>query len=59
MPEYCTCFRNIKYVKALMISLDACGKTTLLYNAKLQHQLTTIPTIGFNAEVIDLDRMSL
>ncbi|ETO18447.1 ADP-ribosylation factor, partial [Reticulomyxa filosa] len=36
--------------RALMIGLDASGKTTILYKLKLGETVTTIPTIGFNVE---------
>lgn len=36
--------------RALMIGLDASGRTTALYNMKLGEVVTTIPTIGFNVE---------
>ncbi|KAK0618853.1 ADP-ribosylation factor family-domain-containing protein [Immersiella caudata] len=37
-------------VRILMLGLDAAGKTTILYNLKMQRQVTTIPTVGFNVE---------
>lgn len=44
--------------RALMLALDASGRTTMLYKWKLGEVVTTIPTIGFNVETInyrDLD----
>lgn len=38
--------------RVLMISVDAGGKTTLLYRLKLGEIVTTIPTIGFNVESV-------
>lgn len=35
-----------------MVGLDAAGKTTILYKLKLDEKVTTIPTIGFNVEVV-------
>jgi len=35
-----------------MLGLDAAGKTTILYKVKLNEQVTTIPTIGFNVETV-------
>jgi GTPase SAR1 family protein len=32
--------------KIVMVGLDAAGKTTVLYQLKLQEVLMTIPTIG-------------
>jgi GTPase SAR1 family protein len=34
----------------LLIGTDAAGKTTILYQLKLNEVITTIPTIGFNVE---------
>jgi len=39
--------------RALMIGLDASGRTTALYRMKLGEVVTTIPTIGFNVETLD------
>jgi GTPase SAR1 family protein len=38
----------------LMVGLDAAGKTTILYKLQLGEVMTTIPTIGFNVEQVDL-----
>lgn len=35
-----------------MLGLDGSGKTTILYQLKLNEVVTTIPTIGFNVENI-------
>ena len=35
-----------------MLGLDAAGKTTILYKLKLNENVTTIPTIGFNVETV-------
>ncbi len=37
-----------------MIALDAAGKTTILYHLKLGEVITTIPTIGFNVETVQI-----
>lgn len=37
-----------------MIGLDEAGKTVILYRLKLQEVVTTIPTIGFNVESMDI-----
>jgi len=39
-------------VRILMIGLDDGGKTTILYKLKLGEVVNTIPTIGFNVEII-------
>lgn len=38
--------------RILVLGLDAAGKTTILYKLKLNENVTTIPTIGFNAEEV-------
>ncbi|XP_020896460.1 ADP-ribosylation factor 1 [Exaiptasia diaphana] len=40
-------------LRLLMVGLDAAGKTTILYHLKLDEAVNTIPTIGFNVEVIE------
>jgi small GTP-binding protein len=42
-----------------MISLDAAGKTTILYQLKLGEVVTTIPTIGFNVETVQVKGIDL
>ncbi|CAF0792657.1 unnamed protein product [Didymodactylos carnosus] len=41
-----------KEARILMLGLDAAGKTTILYKIKLNENLSTIPTIGFNVETV-------
>lgn len=41
-----------KEIRALMLGLDAAGKTTILYRLKLGNPVTTIPTVGFNVETV-------
>ena len=38
--------------KAILLGTDAVGKTKLLYKLKLNEDIQTIPTIGFNVETI-------
>ncbi|XP_013394266.1 ADP-ribosylation factor [Lingula anatina] len=38
--------------RILMLGLDAAGKTTILYKVKLNENVSTIPTIGFNVETV-------
>ncbi|XP_051774739.1 ADP-ribosylation factor 1-like isoform X2 [Erpetoichthys calabaricus] len=35
-----------------MLGLDAAGKTTILYKLRLKEIIPTIPTIGFNVEIV-------
>ena len=39
--------------RVLMVGLDSAGKTTILYQFKLDELVTTIPTIGFNVETLE------
>ncbi|XP_029473234.1 ADP-ribosylation factor-like protein 14 [Rhinatrema bivittatum] len=47
---------KIKQARILMLGLDAAGKSTLLYKFKFRESFTTIPTIGFNVEMIETDK---
>jgi len=42
-----------------MLSLDGAGKTTILYRLKLGKVVTTIPTIGFNVEIVKHENLSM
>lgn len=42
--------------RVLFLGLDAVGKTTMLYKLKLNETVSTIPTIGFNAETVQLTK---
>jgi ADP-ribosylation factor protein 1 len=42
-----------------MLGLDAAGKTTLLYRLKMGETVTTIPTIGFNVESLQIKNLHL
>ena len=39
--------------RILMLGLDAAGKTTILYKLKLNKNVSTIPTVGFNVETVN------
>ena len=45
-------------VRILMVGLDAAGKTTILYQLKINEPVTTIPTIGFNVETVEYKNIS-
>lgn len=47
-----------KDVRLLMVGLDAAGKTTILYKLKLGEIVTTIPTIGFNVETVQYQKVN-
>lgn len=41
-------------IRILMVGLDAAGKTTILYQLKLNEPISnTMPTIGFNVETVE------
>ncbi|KAL4433061.1 hypothetical protein ABPG77_006488 [Micractinium sp. CCAP 211/92] len=39
-------------MRAVMLGLDAAGKTTILYKLHIGEVLSTVPTIGFNVEKV-------
>lgn len=41
-----------------MLGLDAAGKTTVLYKIKLDENVNTIPTIGFNVETVQYKKVN-
>ena len=45
--------------RALMLGIDAGGKTTILYKLKLGEVVSTIPTIGFNVESLQYKKLKL
>ncbi|XP_004441757.1 PREDICTED: ADP-ribosylation factor-like protein 14 [Ceratotherium simum simum] len=45
-----------KQAQILLLGLDSAGKSTLLYKLKLAKDIVTIPTIGFNVEMIELEK---
>jgi len=52
----CVPFFGRKKYKILLNGLDAAGKTMLLYKLKLNENIHTIPTIGFNNEEIIINK---
>ena len=45
--------------KIAMLGLDAAGKTTILYKLKINENVTTIPTVGFNVEEITFHNLTM
>lgn len=44
---------GMKDARILMLGLDAAGKTTILYKLKLGEVIASVPTIGFNCEMVE------
>uniref|UniRef100_A0A4W4FIM2 ADP-ribosylation factor-like 14 n=1 Tax=Electrophorus electricus TaxID=8005 RepID=A0A4W4FIM2_ELEEL len=40
--------------RVLLLGLDGAGKSTVLFKLKYNESCQTVPTIGFNVEMIDL-----
>ena len=40
-----------------MLGLDAAGKTTILYKLKLGQVVSSVPTIGFNVENVEFEKV--
>ncbi|XP_006901405.1 PREDICTED: ADP-ribosylation factor-like protein 14-like [Elephantulus edwardii] len=47
---------KVKQVQILLLGLDSAGKSTLLYKLKFGQDIITMPTIGFNVEMIELEK---
>ncbi|KAK2493548.1 hypothetical protein MC885_020467 [Smutsia gigantea] len=45
-----------RQARILLLGLDAAGKSTLLYKLKLAKDFVTVPTIGFNVEMIEVEK---
>eukprot|EP00446_Apocalathium_sp_SHHI-4_P005802 CAMPEP_0177193364 /NCGR_PEP_ID=MMETSP0367-20130122/22401_1 /TAXON_ID=447022 ORGANISM="Scrippsiella hangoei-like, Strain SHHI-4" /NCGR_SAMPLE_ID=MMETSP0367 /ASSEMBLY_ACC=CAM_ASM_000362 /LENGTH=210 /DNA_ID=CAMNT_0018641241 /DNA_START=31 /DNA_END=661 /DNA_ORIENTATION=- len=52
------CIVGKREMRIIMVGLDAAGKTTILYKLKLGEVVTTIPTVGFNVEVVEYKNIS-
>jgi small GTP-binding protein len=52
MGNKLTSWFKTKEAKILLVGLDSAGKTTILYQLKLEDQVSTVPTIGFNVETV-------
>ena len=46
-----------KELRALMLGLDAAGKTTILYKLKLGEVVSSVPTNGFNVETVEFEKV--
>lgn len=45
-----------KQARILLLGLDAAGKSTVLYKFKFKEPFSTIPTVGFNVEMIQTEK---
>ncbi|XP_061072192.1 ADP-ribosylation factor-like protein 14 [Conger conger] len=43
-------------VRVLILGLDSAGKSTLLYKLKHNEAVLTVPTVGFNVEMVETER---
>ncbi|KAM4771902.1 ADP-ribosylation factor-like protein 14 [Rhinophrynus dorsalis] len=47
---------KVKQARILILGLDAAGKSTVLYKFKFKEPFSTIPTVGFNVEMIHTEK---
>ncbi len=45
--------------RVCMVGLDGAGKTTILYKLKFNEVVTTIPTIGFNVDTVNVNNLTM
>ena len=45
--------------RALVMGLDGVGKTTIVYKLRCGEVVNTVPTIGFNVETIEINKMKI
>eukprot|EP00300_Choanocystis_sp_HF-7_P011666 c17564_g1_i1.p1 GENE.c17564_g1_i1~~c17564_g1_i1.p1 ORF type:complete len:199 (-),score=56.56 c17564_g1_i1:123-668(-) len=50
-------FSRTKDARILVLGLDGAGKTTILYKLKIGETITTLPTIGFNVETVQVQNV--
>uniref|UniRef100_A0A7S4MKP9 ADP-ribosylation factor n=1 Tax=Vannella robusta TaxID=1487602 RepID=A0A7S4MKP9_9EUKA len=48
-----------KNARLVMLGLDAAGKTTIMYKYKFDEAINTIPTIGFNVETLQINKINM
>lgn len=47
---------KVKQAQILLLGLDSAGKSTVLYKLKLAKDTVTMPTVGFNVEMLELGK---
>ncbi|KAH7816045.1 Arf1j [Monocercomonoides exilis] len=52
-------FRHSNPARVVMVGLDAAGKTTILYRAKLNETVLSNATLGFNVEKLEIEGLNL
>ncbi|KLO12842.1 ARF/SAR protein [Schizopora paradoxa] len=57
--SFLSAWKKSEDVRILMLGLDSAGKTTVLYQLKLGEVVSTIPTIGFNVETVEYEKLKL
>ncbi|GMT23421.1 hypothetical protein PFISCL1PPCAC_14718, partial [Pristionchus fissidentatus] len=58
LSSFWNLFASRKEMRLLMLGLDAAGKTTILYQLKLNNYIESIPTIGFNVEQVQFKKLT-
>jgi small GTP-binding protein len=58
LTDFFNVFSSTKKAKILLVGLDAAGKTCILYKLKLDENVMTIPTIGFNVESVQFNKIN-
>ncbi|XP_073485190.1 ADP-ribosylation factor-like protein 14 [Aquarana catesbeiana] len=56
MGQVVSIHSKIKQARILILGLDAAGKSTVLYKFKFKEPFSTIPTVGFNVEMIQTEK---
>ncbi|XP_077344186.1 ADP-ribosylation factor-like protein 14 [Lithobates pipiens] len=56
MGQVVSVHSKIKQARILILGLDAAGKSTVLYKFKFKEPFSTIPTVGFNVEMIQTEK---
>lgn len=47
---------KVQQAQILLLGLDSAGKSTILYKLKLAKDIVTMPTVGFNVEMLELGK---
>lgn len=58
LPKFISRLLGWRSLKVIVLGLHSAGKTTILYKLKLNRVISTVPTVGFNVETIDIQRTS-